>query len=155
MRRVAAVAAVVAVAVIQASPVGAQWVANRSVDDFSGETSVMALGLGENRRLLIGVGCIVGDLTVYLTLYPTPEEFRNGDVEVRWDEGPVERHSFLHIDSRLVGSPGPSAAFIENLRSHRDLRIRVNKWRRERVTDRVSLSGSAAALDELPCMAGR
>ena len=97
-----------------------------------------------------------GGRMVTLGLMERGAIFHDGDVEVRWDEGEVQRHAFSDEDELLSMwgpvTPGEDAdVFVHDLLSHRELRVRVTKWRDERVTDRFNLDGVANEIDALEC----
>lgn len=148
---------------IPASPVQAQpqWTTPQVTDDFTGETTRFARIQGRNANVVLAVACAGGGYAVLLNLV-YGGIFHNGTVEVRWDEGPVERYEFNDGNETLSAWASASAgrgsgydpriaSFVGKLRRHNDMRIRVTKWEDERLIDSVDLTGSSRAISTLPC----
>ena len=92
-----------------------------------------------------------------LSVFLMDGTFRDGDIDMRWDEGTVELH--VHGDRR----PEPSRRgweygddyqpefenILGKLKAHSELRLRVWREPDTAVTDRISLSGSGRAIRAL------
>ena len=154
--------------VLASAPAAAQsWEAHRFVDDFTGETSVLVTGTGDSRKLRISVGCSSDGAPRTLIVFVDDGIFHHAGVEVRWDEGEIERPMLVDEDDHLIFKSGETtefgiwigadsakryaAEFVQKLAAHRELRMRVRRWRDELVTDRFDLSGSADAIAGLEC----
>ncbi len=129
-----------------ALPADAQW----SVEGPSGNAIARAVGL--DGRIRIIVACSRSNHTVTLRL-AGDAAFAEGDVETRWDDGSTEKYSFQDEAGALRGSVASAEirAFIEKLSQRRSVRLLGINALGEEVTDRISLTGSARAIDALPC----
>lgn len=128
-----------------------QWTVATTQDDFTGETSSMAVGRGA--ELIIAVNCDEDGYSVIVDLIGRGI-FANGDVDVRFDEGEVERYEFFDLNHTLIVTEElrpQVSTLIAGFREHSDLRIRVTKWRSEYVSDRLSLIGANDAIGTLRC----
>ena len=171
MSRWAGVVAVQLLTLVALAPAASQWSVQTSTDDFTDETTLLAVGDGVNGELRVAVTCY-GDssegYTVavqllrdgrFLAVPDTSTRRRLGLVEARWDNGEVERTAFRHIGELLVVTDASERGgwwdnhigLTDRLRQHNDLRLRVTRWPDTRVTDRVSLAGSTRAIEQLPC----
>ncbi len=163
MRMQAAVVGVVAAVALFAAPLtgSAQetrhgsWVVVSTTDDFTDETTTFARTTGDT--VILGVTCLAGGYGALLSLNDGGT-FANGVVETRWDGGEVDRFQFQDRNDNLLGWSSLNAGvqgwmpdFFAKLRQHSELRLRVTKWRDERVAGRISLSGSDAAISALGC----
>ena len=129
-----------------ALPAEAQW----NVERNSG--NVVAIATGIDGQIEMGVSCQGNHQIVALTL-PGSATFRNGDVEVQWDDGSTEQYALQDQSDTLSGSSAspPVRALIAKLRQRNTARLRVTKAQNEQVTDRISLAGSSRAIGSLPC----
>ena len=129
-----------------ALPADAQW----NVERNSG--NVVARATGIDGQIVVGVGCQGNNQVVALTLSGSAT-FRNGDVEVQWDDGSTERYALQDQNDTLSGSSASPRvrALIAKLRQRNTARLRVTKAQNEQVTDRISLTGSSRAIGSLPC----
>ena len=157
----AVVGVVVAVALLAALPASAQntrygaWTYSVSEDDFSGRTSRIAYASGD--ELMLFVFCLTDDYALNVRM--GGEIFRDGDIDMRWDEGAVESYTFKDDNQSLSAStsaimddynPG-ARAIVAKLMAHSELRVRVGRWPSTTVTDRISLRGSSRAIGALGC----
>lgn len=138
-----------------------QWRVQTHEDDFSGETSRIAGAEGRNGRIAVFVTC---SATGYVVAFQLRHGiFADGTVSVRWDEGGIEAYDFSDEDDAVMAwsSPNPLGfgvgyqptmrEFVDKLRRHNELRVRVTRWPNTRVTDRIGLSGSSRTIGKLPC----
>lgn len=141
-----AAASIVALAL----PADAQW----NVERNSGNVVAMATGL--DGQIEVGVRCQGANQIVALTL-PDRASFRNGEVEVQWDDGSTEQYALQDRNVTLSGSSASTrvTALIAKLRQRNTARLRVTNTQNEQVTDRISLAGSARAIGSLPCSSAR
>ena len=165
MRRLVAVVGGVVAAALVASSLVAQtltpygeWTHSVTQDDFSGETTEMAYVSGES--LMLFVHCLLGeDYTLSLYIFGDGAIFRDGDVALRWDEGPIERYTFQDDNESLSAATRVGAddylpelrPIITKLGAHSELRVRAARWPNTTVTDRLSLSGAGQAIAALEC----
>lgn len=155
-------AAVVALAVL-AAPAYAQtdtrygaWTYAVREDDFSGRVSRMAFATGD--ELMLFVNCPLGD-EYLVSIRMFDGIFRDGDVDLRWDEGAIESYTFEDNDDNLAASSSAIMpdyeprlrAVVAKLMAHSELRLRVGRWPDTTVTDRISLNGSGRAIRALGC----
>lgn len=163
MRRpVAVVGAVVAVALL-ASSAAAQtdtrygaWIHSVSEDDFTGRISRSAFTAGDELGLF--VYCPTGD-DYLLLIFMFDGTFRDGDIDLRWDEGEIESYAFEADGDSLSASTAsimddynPEVRpIVAKLMAHSELRVRVGRRPDTRVTDRISLNGSGRAIRALGC----
>lgn len=148
-----------------------RWSVETSTDDFTDETTLLAIGDGVAGELRVAVTCY-GDFnegyTVavqllqggrFLLVPDIASGRRRGLVEARWDNGEVERHGFRHIGELLVLTDASKRGawwdnhlgLTDRLKQHNELRLRVTRWPDAWVTDRISLAGSTRAIERLPC----
>jgi len=129
-----------------ALPVDAEW----SVEGSSANAIAQAVGL--DGRIRIVVACSGSNQTVTLRL-AGDAAFAEGDVETRWDDGSTEKYSFRDEAGALRGSSTSAGirGFLEKLSQRRSVRLQAINALGEEATDSISLTGSARALDALPC----
>ena len=133
---------------LMATEAAAQWETLRSVDDFTDETKITVRGSGENRTLMLTVGCYpnggvlvqVTDVAALRRRSLSLSSIFPSDVEARWDGGEVERLGFS------LGS-GDEEAFVQKLAEHQELRMRAGVL----ATDSFDLNGAAGELVNLEC----
>ena len=157
------VVGVVAVALLAAPPASAQtdtrygaWTYSVNEDDFSGRTTRMAFATGD--ELMLFVFCPRGD-EYLVSIRMFDGIFRDGDVDLRWDEGAIESYSFEDNDDNLAASSASIMpdyeprlrSVVAKLMAHSELRLRVGRWPDTTVTDRISLNGSGRAIRALRC----
>ena len=150
------------------------WVSVETEDDFTGERSRGAISVrgfgspaGPFDDIIVAVHCEVGAYTVFVSL-GQGGVFQNGTVGVRWDEGTAERHEFYNAERALVAwqspdkhgagvgyEPLPVGRFVDKLRRHNELRIRVAKSPNRLLSARLSLRGANWAIETLPCSGSR
>ena len=131
--------------VVLALPAEAQW----NVERRSGNAIAVATGI--DGQIEVGVSCQGNNQVVVLTL--PGATFRNGDVEVQWDDGSTEQYALQDQNATLSGSSeSPQVrTLIAKLRQRNTARLRVTKAQNEQVTDRIRLTGSSRAIGSLPC----
>ena len=131
--------------VVLALPAEAQW----NVERRSGNAIAVATGI--DGQIEVGVSCQGNNQVVVLTL--PGATFRNGDVEVQWDNGSTEQYALQDQNATLSGSSeSPQVrTLIAKLRQRNTARLRVTKAQNEQVTDRIRLTGSSRAIGSLPC----
>ena len=149
----------------------AQWSVETSIDDFTDQSTLLAIGDGSNGELRLAVTCYGAfeeGYTVAVQLLRAgrfvaiPDRAtgrRLGLVVARWDNGEVETHGFRHIGELLVLTDASKRGgwwdnhigLTDRLKQHNELRLRVTRWPDKRVTDRISLAGSTRAIERLPC----
>ena len=126
-----------------------QWQVQRIEDDFTGETTHFATASGE--ELAVSVACVgENPLTFAVHFRDDDTIFGGGEVAVRWDEDPIERHLFQDANYRAL-ILAPADGFVGRMTRHSSLRLRVTRWPREFVDDHIGLAGAAEAVRELPC----
>ena len=163
MFRQAIVVVVAVVAVFAALPAFAQWQNGERVDDFSDEVHKYAFVNGDKVRLM--VACFKGEIwgrsgyTLSISLVDDGI-FHDGEIEVRWDNGEVEKH-FLEDENTILYADdfgwlddqrlSFASVLVTKLMLYSELRLRVRSWPDTRVTDRISLIGSTRAIEALSC----
>ena len=144
MRTLSALALAAASLVVLALPAEAQW----NVERRSGNAIAVATGL--DGQIEVGISCQGNDQVIELTL--PGATFRNGDVEVQWDDGSTEQYALQDQSATLSGSSESTQVrtLIAKLRQRNTARLRVAA-QNDQVTDRISLTGSSRAIGSLPC----
>ena len=148
----------VAVAVFAALPAFAQWNYRERVDDFSDEVRKYAFVNGDKVRLMVACGGVSGYM---LSISLVGDGiFDGGEIEVRWDNGEVEKHFLEDEDTILYADDfgwlddqrlSFASVLVTKLMLYSELRLRVRSWPDTRVTDRISLIGSTRAIEALSC----
>ena len=142
--RTSALALAAASLVVLALPAEAQW----SVERRSGNAIAVATGI--DGQIEVGVSCQENNQVLALTL--PGATFRNGNVEVQWDDGSTEQYALQDQSATLFGSSESTQVrtLIAKLRQRSTARLRVTV-QNEQVTDRINLTGSSRAIGSLPC----
>lgn len=128
-------------------------------------THIRTDDLGEMQRIdtagnevLFSVLCNLGvrdSFTLRLGMHMKDGIFHDGEVDFRWMGGPndgeIESYTLNDLNEVLIGNEGNAqeARIFDRLESHSELRLRFRRWRDERVTDRISLSGFRRAFQAL------
>lgn len=152
-----------AVLLLSATSATAQWRTLQSPDEESGETVTLARANGLEGRLSLHVTCQQGYYVLALG-FDDDVKFDDATVEMRWDDGPAERHWLLpDYDDEvlyLTTWPGEESslrydpevlAIFGNFRRYRTWDVRVTRRPDREVTERFDLSGAAQALDSIQC----
>ena len=126
-----------------------QWQVQQIEDHFTGETTHFATASG--KELAVSVAC-VGENPLSFGVHFQDDDtiFGGGEVAVRWDEEPIERYLFQDANYRALIF-APADGLVERMTRHSSLRLRVTRWPRELVDDRIGLAGAAEAIRGLPC----
>ena len=164
MRRLVVAAVVVATAALalpraslaQTDTRYGAWTYSVNEDDFSGRTTRMAFAAGD--ELMLFVFCPTGD-EYLVSIRMFDGIFRDGDIDLRWDEGTIESYTFEDNDDNLAASSASIMpdyeprlrSVVAKLMAHSELRLRVGRWPDTTVTDRISLNGSGRAIRALRC----
>ena len=101
MRTLSALALAAASLVVLALPAEAQW----NVERRSGNAIAVATGL--DGQIEVGISCQGNDQVIELTL--PGATFRNGDVEVQWDDGSTEQYGLAGPERHALGIVGIDA----------------------------------------------
>ena len=143
----------------------AQWRALPTVDDLTGERTVVALADGGHGRMRMLTDCRNGFYILALG-FTDDAVLANGTVVLAWGEnGPIERQYWYPDDDNEVAYvttwPGADAggvrydpealAFFENLRRYGYLKVRATQYPATTVDEYFYLTGAAEALDALNC----
>ena len=130
------------------------WEVGRTVDEFTDEVSLGAAEIGESRRLVLVItgGCEAPlELGVGIS-FAGGGIFADGAVQIRWDDGPVERAAWWDGNTSLLAQSHREAeAFLVKLTHHRRLRIRASEYPSGTVTDSFDLDGAAEAVRQVRC----
>ena len=139
--------ALIAVAVVLCpAAADAQWQIESTEDDFTGAVSWVASTFGGNDTFLV-ILCEPGDWTVALST--SDGIFHDGDVDLRLDDGEIERFTFADGDETVMLAGPEAKRLAERLPNHSELRARYTKWRNDLMTDRWSLDGVGDVLPQL------
>ena len=116
-------------------------------DDFTDDTATVSAH-GENFVLTLSLGCDSDGSVSVLLGFSGLGFFEGGaqTVEVRWDDGDIQRLAFEVSDDLFTSraSDGDARrAFVRELAAHRELRMRVPKAPDDELaSDRFDLTGS-------------
>ena len=128
-------------------PTKAQW----NIENHFGNPSVTATGA--DGLIHVALRCKEGN-QVFLTLtLLMGGGFRNGDVDVGWDDQPPKLYALQNKDGTLSGSSGSPQVdeLIAKLRERDTVLLRAAMEQGDSVADRISLDGSFRAIGSLPC----
>ena len=130
-----------------ASRPSVDWYAHEPmIDDFTDDVGQAATLWGQNQRLILIVGCRAGKIaSVGIGLgggrrVPTPNTlFQNGDVDIRWGDGPVESIEWLDGDLVLVAPVSSTVDFLSDASRENRLRVRARLVRNTVIQDEFDL----------------
>ena len=158
-------AAVSCLSFLLTAPLEAQWRSLPTVDDVTGERTVMALVDGAHGRMRMLADCREGFYILALG-FTGDAVLADGTVVLQWgDDGPAERHYWTLDDDGEVAyvttwpgdDPGgvrydPLAlAFFDNLRRYPSLAVWTTQYPATTVSEYFYLTDAAGALDGLNC----
>ena len=147
------------------APLEAQWRSLPTVDDVTGERTVMALVDGAHGRMRMLADCREGFYILALG-FTGDAVLADGTVVLQWgDDGPAERHYWTLDDDGEVAyvttwpgeDPGgvrydPLAlAFFDNLRRYPHLAVWTTQYPATTVSDYFYLTDAARVFDGLNC----
>ena len=150
---------------LTAGAADAQWRTIRSVDDATGQPTVMALAEGSYGHLRVLVDCQRGFHILGIG-FTGNAVFANGAVRLVWNDGPeAEQHYWepdddyevLYVTTWTEERGGRARydptglAFFENLRRHTHFWVQVTPRTGTAVTEHFGLTGAAQALQALTC----
>ena len=143
----------------------AQWRSLRTVDDATGQPTVLTRAEGSYGRLRVLVDCQRG-FHILAIGFTGDAVFASGAVRVVWNDGPGaeqhywepdDDHEVLYVTTWIEERGGGARydptglAFFDNLRRHTHFWVQVQPRTGAPVTEHFRLTGAAQALQALNC----
>ncbi len=115
---------------------GWAWMDHQVEDNFTRETRQYVEGWGEREVLFLVASC---DNVVSIVLANRGSVFEDGLVEAIWDDGEIVQYEAQDLDSWLVLA---DSDWMERLRTHTELRVRVHVFQNSIVSDTFDLTSA-------------
>lgn len=129
------------------APTKAQW----NIENHLGNTRVTATGVAG--LVQVALSCQDENQVSLTVTLLSGGSFRNGDLEVEWDDQPPKPYTLQNREGILSGSSGSPQAdeLIVWLRERDTVLLRAAIEPGDSVTARINLAGSFRAIGSLPC----